>query len=259
MNEKFEPFAKPCVRFEKSRQATRCFIGGCPHLHEHQSWPRRNGRPLAFVAQVSLADIQRAQHLDWLPNAGRLSFFYDIETGPWGFDPQDAGSAVVLLTDESERTVEVQPPDDLDREFQVPNQVYLMAKAARSYPPPGRECLDNLALSDDEYEAYEDWFFDQEGGHQIGGFPAAVQNDDMEEQAHLAANGVYCGNPEGYQTDHAKAMRALPYDWRLLLQLDTDSDADIMWGDSGMLYFWARPQETTAGDFSSPWVILQCC
>jgi uncharacterized protein YwqG len=43
-----------------------------------------------------------------------------------------------------------------------------------------------------------------------------------------------------------------------LLQLDTDDDAGIMWGDCGMLYFWVRAEEAAIGDFRNPWLILQC-
>jgi uncharacterized protein YwqG len=44
----------------------------------------------------------------------------------------------------------------------------------------------------------------------------------------------------------------------LLLQLDTDDDAGMMWCDVGSLYFWIREQDARAGDFSKIWMILQC-
>jgi len=38
-------------------------------------------------------------------------------------------------------------------------------------------------------------------------------------------------------------------EWRLLLQLDTDEDAQMCWGDSGRLYFWIREADARACGF----------
>ena len=46
-------------------------------------------------------------------------------------------------------------------------------------------------------------------------------------------------------------------EWRLLLQVDSDDDAGMMWCDVGQLYFWVREVDARAGDFSRTWTILQ--
>jgi uncharacterized protein YwqG len=47
-------------------------------------------------------------------------------------------------------------------------------------------------------------------------------------------------------------------DWILLLQVDSDDDAQMMWGDAGMLYFWIRRQDLAQAAFGKAWCILQC-
>jgi len=48
-------------------------------------------RPLAFLAQINLAEIASTGGTDLaLPESGLLSFFYDAESQPWGFDPGDS-------------------------------------------------------------------------------------------------------------------------------------------------------------------------
>lgn len=42
------------------------------------------------------------------------------------------------------------------------------------------------------------------------------------------------------------------------MQVDSDDDLGVMWGDAGMLYFWVEESAARAGDFSNAWVILQC-
>ena len=62
----------------------------------------------------------------------------------------------------------------------------------------------------------------------------------------------------GYDDPRAKTLEAGAKDWRLLLQMDSDDDLDVMWGDAGILYFWIQADEARRGDFSNAWMILQC-
>jgi uncharacterized protein YwqG len=54
------------------------------------------------------------------------------------------------------------------------------------------------------------------------------------------------------------ALESGASNWRLLLQLDTDDDLGVMWGDCGTLYYWVEEQASRSGHFSNVWLILQC-
>jgi uncharacterized protein YwqG len=124
---------------------------------------------------------------------------------------------------------------------------------------PGLEGLD---LTDQELEELSNMteaMFRGEPKHQVAGYPSPVQGDRMELECQLVTNGVYCGNENGYRDPRAKEFEAGAANWRLLLQFDTDDELDIMWGDSGTLYFWVEEQKSRVGDFSNAWVVQQCC
>ena len=66
------------------------------------------------------------------------------------------------------------------------------------------------------------------------------------------------GDPSGYADPRAKALEAGAARWRLLLQLDTDDDAAMMWGDLGRLYFWITDDALRRRAFDEVWMVLQC-
>ena len=47
-------------------------------------------------------------------------------------------------------------------------------------------------------------------------------------------------------------------DWRLLLQIDSDENCEMMWGDVGRIYFWIKTEDLKNRDFEKVWLILQC-
>lgn len=252
---KIRAAARPCLRLVPS-EVGQSYLGGAPQMTG--AWPRFTGRPLGFVAQLDLAAMRAVGGPDWLPAAGRLLFFYDLELGGWGFDPDEAGSSVVLH--DTGEAIQATEPDDLDAEARF--DPYPVAFAADvSFPGEDRVDAHLADLSEPDERALEaalEAMAPAEPAHQVGGYAGAIQNDGMELECQLVTNGLNLGSPKGYAAPQVATLRPGAADWRLLLQLDTDDAAGMMWGDVGRLYFWVREADARAGDFSKTWTILQC-
>jgi uncharacterized protein YwqG len=195
---------------------------------------------------------------DWLPAEGRLLFFYELEFSTWGFDPKDAGSA--LVRHEMTMTEGVGEPDDLPPQGRFDAYPILFVPDV-SLPSEERLDIDWKAVSAKEQaqlEAAVEALTPRGPVHQVGGYPLPVQGDGMELECQLVTSGVYAGNSSAYKTSKVEAAKPSSGDWRLLLQLDTDDASGMTWGDSGRLYFWIREQDARVGDFSKTWTILQC-
>lgn len=250
--------ATPCVRLTRGG-AGRSRIGGLPDLDARFSWPVWNGRSLSFLAQIDLVELRAAQGPEWLPDHGMLFFFYDPEEGGWGFSPDDRGSFAVMYDAGPEPVESRAPAGSAPEPF--PAQPVAM-HPRQSLPTPERLEIDTIDVADADLDAINALLAASEGDpplHQIGGWPHPIQNDDMELECQLASNGVDCGGPEGRASEKARDLAPGASEWRLLLQLDSDDDSDMMWGDAGILYFWVREHDSRTGDFSKAWMILQCC
>ena len=248
--------AKPTILLESAQEGmTAARIGGLPHLPADCEWPRRDGHPLSFIAEIDLAAVHRSTGPEWLPAGGYLHVFYDADAQPWGLYPADQTGWKIVLTDHrSEQPLPA--PIDLKAGLRF-NERSLSARRSVSYPEPER-----LSVVDYDFEAMENLLerpIGVEPGHRIGGYPSPVQNDTMELEAQLASNGVDLSQPEAYHSPETKSLEAGADAWRLLLQVDSDDDAGMMWCDSGRLYFWVREQDACIGDFSRVWTILQTC
>lgn len=247
--------AKPTLLLKAG--AARSRIGGLPRLPSGTDWPTRQGRPMAFLAELDLVELRGAGGADWLPADGALQFFYDNQDMPWGFDPVDRDGWLVLHVREDGETRPA--PVNLGRDDRFPEK-HLRPVMATSYPHPDRLGPDFTSrdYDFDQVDALLDAGAKVGEDHRVGGYPSPIQGDDMELEAQLASNGIKVGGSEGYATDDAKQLEPGAADWRLLLQIDSDDDAEMMWGDAGKLYFWVREQDARAADFSKVWLVLQC-
>lgn len=247
----------PALQVVTCGRATRSHFGGDPTLPADLAWPTRNGKPLTFLARLSLAELAEQHRFDWLPPDGALLLFYDTEAMPWGFDPKDRGSWFVALVPD----VEPRVPGAIPRGRHALPARSVEFVRIRTLPSWERPEVTALGLSDAASEELIDLAADVHGGrrqHQIGGYPQCIQRDDMELESQLASHGVYCGDPSGYESADGRRLAAGAADWRLLFQIDSDDELDAMWGDGGMLYFWVRAEAAAAGDFSDAWLVLQC-
>jgi uncharacterized protein YwqG len=245
----------PALQAVLADQPSRSHFGGAPGLPRDVVWPERNGRRLAFLARISLAEVQSALPIDWLPESGALLFFYDLKEMPWGFDPKDRGGWAVLHVSDAQ-DFDVTPTTD----DQVPFR-HIAFRQIASLPSTERACVEALRFTDEEADAYIELGEDAlsgETGHQVSGFPGPVQGDCMELECQLASNGLYCGDSTGYDDPRAGAMTPGAADWKLLFQIDSDDDLGLMWGDCGRIYFWVRQEEARRGEFGNAWLVLQC-
>lgn len=248
------PVAVPALHLVRCDAPTRSHLGGAPRLPAGVAWPEKNGRRLDFLARLSLPEAQRSLAMDWLPQEGALLFFYD-EQQPWGFRPDDRGGWAVLHVPDL-----ASPVDGGGRETPLPHRSVEMRPIA-VLPSTERPQVEQLRLSDDEIEVYDEIVEAVHGGrprHQLGGLPAVVQGDEMELQCQLTSNGLFCGDHTGYEHARAEVLRPGTQDWRLLLQVDSDEDLGVMWGDLGTVYYWVREPDARRGAFDDVWLVLQC-
>lgn len=235
-------------------------LGGLPRLPSAIEWPHWDGDPLAFLAQIALDELPASSPLQSLGRGGMLYFFYDPRQSRWGFDPQDRGSW---------RVIHAPTPGSSSRAAPVKLDVLFEQKRLRFVEIesfPGWERLDISAdLPFDEAKPLIDAAartreapFEGRPRHQIGGYPSPAQADRMELECQLVSHGLYCGDASGYEDPRAKALAEGAKDWQLLLQLDSDPEAKMMWGDEGRLYFWIRSEDLEKRDLSKAWMVLQC-
>lgn len=233
-------------------------LGGQPDLPEDLAWPEHDGLPMMFLAQLDLTELARAAPGSGLPDAGHLFFFYSLSQ-PWGFDPKDSGGCRVLHGPSGVSLTPTTAPATLPPEGRF-ESCALSFVAYEDLPELDEDEAE--PLSEDEAERYVELrSYLSCGGdgpaHKVLGFADPVQGP-MELECQLVTSGIYCGDSSGYEGPRAATLKAGLSEWRLLLQLDSDDRARMMWGDLGRLYFWMRERDLREHRFDRAWLIQQC-
>jgi uncharacterized protein YwqG len=266
----------PAVRWAIKREPDAAMdlgqskFGGAPDLPAGSTWPmwtNRDGerRPLQFFAQLDLASATAAAPAPLgLPPDGLLSFFADFGLngeGITGLYPWEQEGARIIHSPSDVRlsrcslrmeplpsaqlapvgiwTWDATPPADqemTDAEFDALDALDQQMEAElRSLVPRGCE------LS---------------GRHQLGGHAKYIQHP-VEEEVVQALAGCFAGSG-GFDSSAWERARPQVREWRTILQLDSESHLEVMWGDVGTLWWAARHEDVAADRWDAAMFNFQC-
>ena len=281
IKEKLESMAKNSIELKiqdnEVYQLGTTRFGGQPNVPSDFIWPAYMGesydhvvkeRPLSFLAQFNCADFAKYDTEHLLPDHGLLSFFYELDSMCWGFDPKDKGCARVYWFEDISALSAAEFPVDMEEDFILP-----MVKIVLSQKPsyPSWQDFTEAFPDDDDDEAFNVAWEELTGEDaeelpdrsQLLGWPDVIQNS-MFEECDIAAKGYYLGNPEGWRKIpkdiRQEAEQTAKDRWMVLLQLDTVEcdDFELMFGDCGHIYFYITKEDLKARRFDNIWLILQC-
>lgn len=250
-------FPKPSNELELKVGESK--IGGQPDLPKNIEWfTEDNGKHLSFIAQVNLVEIAGLDNSQQLPPQGILYFFYSAEQEAWGFDVKDKDKFKVFYYEGSiEELKRIDFPKNLIEHARY-KPCKLTFKASVSLPNWEHDYVFDR-LNSQERHKYTDITEELDvKANKLLGHSDNIQ-EPMELECELVTNGLYTGDPKGYNDPRAKELEKNKDAWTLLLQVDSNyEESGMMWGDAGMLYFWIKKDDLKNKKFDKSWLISQC-
>jgi uncharacterized protein YwqG len=218
-------------------------VGGKPYIPTSEEYPLdRSSKPMEFLGQINFKDLP--EFGDY-PTIGLLQFFISLED--WGInyeEPLNSDIKVIYhktMKEESQTEFkfldkqrdERNSPigkNEFKMNFSKPKNEVASSRDYRSYVKTGEDFKHYLEFDEfaeprgEELEmAYWDTF--SSFGHKIGGYADFAQQD-----------------PRFYKNQNYT---------ELLFQFDSDSNADILWGDNGIANFFIQKEDLKNKNFSN--------
>ena len=254
IEETIQPYIEIKANFESDLRLWQSKFGGLPYLPRGFEYPRDVKRRVMFLlAQINFSEIPK---LDGFPETGVLQFYIRSGDHLYGANFDDLtkqdGFRVIyfskVIEDESKLVTDFSflPKHDF-LPWQEPCSLTFTRRYApisavdyqferRIFGQDAAESTDEMPKRYAEYElygAYEKLF--PSAGHKLGGYPYFTQYDPRIGERYRDKN------------------------YMLLFQMDTDGEADIMWGDSGVGNFFIQEQELEKRNFSKVLYTWDCC
>lgn len=246
---RMKAMGEPTLLMEPATSGAFSKLGGDPELPAGMAWPQGPEGPLAFLAQISLADARRAGAPDWLPGEGAIYAFGDDRYG--------MRDQIRIVISNGEAGPPVEPPANQKRGWRRPERrVDFTLRSSLPSLDWLNEDVRKIDVSDDDLDELADLpalELGKEPHHRIGGYPVEIQEDCLPVQAECEARGLPYKAKAAVPPDIERAAA----DWRLLLQIDSDRALKMNWGDGGQFYVLIREADARAGDFSQTVTLSQ--
>lgn len=245
--EKFEQSVKPFIKITTRKGATLLWeskFGGNPYLPLGYEYPKDSqGNPLRLLAQINFEEVP---DIGSFPSHGILQFYISPKDDVFGlnFDkPTDQASFRVIYIPEVIKDYAKLMNDfsfvcNDDEYFPVGAEGGLEFKVEHAPVGTGDFRFEKL-LNTSSYNLFDDqqadWYEEHysSAGHKMAGYAYFTQSDPRDTS---------------YQD----------YDI-LLLQMDSDDELNMMWGDSGVANFFIRPEDLKNLDFTKVLYNWDCC
>ena len=243
-------------------------LGGLPTLPIN-SWPVWDGHgPLSHVLSFDCAPVAELLPELGIPQDGRLAFFYfdgaydDFQSpvGTWDPSTRPGFRVLHLHPEQSTRAnltnAATPAPPGLKPFAPVPLTAIRTVTWPAHETPMAEDVWQRHGLAgprdgvaSEPVEALYQALWKLPGGgydtHQIGGHPCPQQGP-VELEAEQLRRGLD-GQPFAWDDPEVQSAAS---NWRVLLQVASDDDADMMWGDVGQLYYLVtdmeKPEEALA-------------
>lgn len=224
-----KPTFKSFIKLHKSNKEetlTSSKIGGIPYWPKSKEYPKINKEPLKLIAQINLAELSEKINprvvSPHLPSKGILQFFFVYNDDSYG---AFKGSYVFYHEDITEehyldsriKNINLNHKnmpfnDSFTIDFSIQNE--LLGLLDRYNRLKFEEIFEDIDLDDDEIcEILYDSIEFKNSGNKMGGYAFFNQEDPI----------VY-----------ASEESLLPDDLILLLQLDTEKELGLNWGENGI-------------------------
>ena len=217
---------EPSIRFVAARDISKSFavgaskLGGVPDLPADVEWPHHEGRPLAFVGQIDLAEVAGLDLDHVLPDSGLLSFFVMDLLGPYDTDHYlQVGRVLHFEPDRDLARAGSRIPELIDP-F-LPCRLHFHSLLKLRSPSHPRTTSD---LTGPEQERYDAIWATVDPTHQLLG------PRDCRWEAERDPDDV------------------------LLYQCVSDPHPDAAWGDNDDLYFYIPAKALRQRDFNAAFV-----
>jgi len=230
LKETMTPFISIAAQSAAPDQAWQSKIGGVPFMSSADAFPLdSNRKPMVFLTQINCSEFNQVGSF---PTKGLLKFFM-AENGMYG-EPAESKVAVRYVEEFSrdlDDAIKVGPNvayEDLPFKNETPFKLNL--KKSVEIAPISDIAFDRL-MGDEFFRSYGEEEYDirdryseaiSAAGHKMGGYAHFAQEDPRDP-------------------DHNEI---------LLLQLDSDDQIGMLWGDMGVAHFFIKQDDLEKLDFS---------